>query len=211
MPLIALNPQQAYDRFRERRSQMPAADLFNDPAAGKLRDLWVAAHFGLAYEHEFARCHLLFDEETAHEWDFILDVDGIRNPFQITEALEPGRRRGLEYREVEAGIRSVTTTESWEPGTVNGPEWIRQSIERKKKKCYAGADKLNLLVYANFAAYRLEFACVQATCRPDAQLFHSVWVITGSLLGTLCSRNPFLGTISAGWLRIEQSASESET
>ena len=166
MPLTELTPNQAYERFQRQRDRMSAVQFFNDPAAGKLRDLWVAAHFGRAYENEFGECRLLFDEEQAHEWDFILVTDGARSPFQVTEAQQSGRKRGREYRDVENGNRPRTTTESWEPGTKHGPEWIREAIERKKNKRYADVGKLNLLVYANFPAYQLDLVRIQSACPP---------------------------------------------
>ena len=204
-------PEEAYLLFRQRREQMSAERFFNDPDASTLRDIWLAAHFGHAYSQAFTPCRLLLDESRKHDWDFILAVDGMHHPFQATEAQQPGRRRGLEYRELASGSRPSVVSESWEPGTVNGPNWIKDAIELKRQKHYSGESELNLLVYANFTAYQLEFSRVQAVCQPFAQAFHSAWVITGKLLCTLESRNSGLGMLPVGWLVFDQLSNESET
>ncbi len=206
-PLAPMNltPDEAYTLFQQRRQQMSPEEFFNDPSAATLRDLWVAAHFGRAYAQAFTPCRLIVDESHKHEWDFKLGVNGVLNPFQVTEAQTSGRRRGLEYRRLASGDRPALVSESWEPGTMNGPEWIRQAIERKRNKNYANASDLNLLVYANFPAHQLEFARVQEECRSDAETFYSVWVITGNLLGAVSSQNSDLAVVPRGWLMIDQS------
>ena len=202
---MRVEPEQAYELFLREREPISDDAFFNDPAHQWLRDLWVAAHFGRAYGEFIDRGTLEFDWNRTHEWDFLLHTRNHSEPFQITEALEPGRRRGLEYKQVESGERPRTSLESWEPGTRFGPTWIKSAIERKKNKNYAGAKSLNLLVYANFPAYQLELDAVKVECSELASEFLSIWVITGRHLGLLHSASPPNTALESGWLVINQS------
>lgn len=201
---MRLEPEKAYALFLEKREPISDEEFFNDPAHQWLRDLWVGAHFGRAYDQFIGCCTVEFDWAKAHEWDFVLHTEAQPEPFQTTEALEPGRRRGLEYKQIESGERPRTTLESWEPGTRHGSEWINCAIGRKKNKNYAGAENLNLLVYANFPAYQLELSAVKVACRELASAFLSVWVITGRHLGLIHSASPPNQAVESGWLVINQ-------
>ena len=202
---MEVSPEEARAYFDLHRDKLTDSEFFNSPAASTLQDIWVASHFGRAYAEFVAACRLEFDLVAAHEWDFRLLANDSFYPFQITEALEPGRKRGREYREIEREEIARTKLESWEPGTKNGPSWIAGAIERKVKKHYAGASELNLLVYANFPAYQLEYERVEACSAALADSFNSTWVITGNSLALLQSKDQTLGAIDEGWLLIRQS------
>jgi len=202
---VQCTPDHAFKLFQERRDAVTDEAFFNDPAHQWLRDLWTAAHYGRAYSKFIDECSLEFDWDRTHEWDFKLHVTDSVYPFQTTETLEPGRRRGYEYRQIARKERPATVLESWEPGTENGPEWIAAAITRKKKKNYSGVEGLNLLVYANFPAYELEFERVVRACAEEAEIFSSVWVITGNLLGQVSALNHEIGQNQTGWLVINES------
>jgi hypothetical protein len=138
--------------------------------------------------------------------DFNLAVDSQLYPFQATEAQQPGRTRGYDYKQQAAGNRPKMYLEDWEPGTRYGHEWIREGVVKKRKKNYASEDNLHLVVYANFGAYQLEYAQLRDTCTPVLGDFASVWVVTGDSICTLRG-HPNVGVVKGcEWVVIEESS-----
>jgi len=70
------------------------------------------------------------------EVDFELEIDKTRHPFQITEVMEPGRRRSDEYRDCDT---PAVRHDDIERGTQFGCEWVRDAIsvesEQTLRRC----------------------------------------------------------------------------
>ena len=164
-------------------------------------EIWCAAHFARAYACYVRSCTVLIDDvDIQTEVDFELELENISHPFQVTEVMEPGRRRGDEYRNDEpAGARD----DDIELGTALGATWVRAALEHKLAKAYAGVEKLNLLAYLNFAGRNQQYIHLRSTCTDVASKFASVWLLNGN---TLCCLHPNKQIPSwEGWMVIEES------
>jgi len=194
-------PNELLGRYRAIREATSTEAFFRDPAHKKTQEMWCAAHFSRGYEKHYGECFVLIsDRDEQTDSDFELEERRTRHPFQVTELMEPGRRRGDEYR---GGESDRTILEDWSPGTKNGPIWIRRAIERKVKKRYAGARGLNLLVYLNFPAYEQRCDRIAEECEEAAEHFASVWLLNGNAI--CCIREGSGFEITNGWLPIEES------
>jgi hypothetical protein len=152
-------PDELLSKYRSIRDEITTEEFFRSPKHKKTQEMWCAAHFARAYNQHVAPCTVLIsDEDEQTDADFFLETGGKSYPFQVTELMEPGRRRGDEYR---AGGSEKTQDEDWSEGTEHGPVWVRSAIERKLKKKYAGTLDLNLLLYLNFAAYEQQYEDTQ--------------------------------------------------
>ena len=199
-------PNELLERYRAIREATATETFFRDPAHKKTQEMWCAAHFSRGYEKHYGECFVLIsdtDEQT--ESDFELEMNGASHSFQITELMQPGRRRGDEYRWGESG-KSIL--EDWSPGTTNGPTWVREAIERKVRKRYAAAGDLNLLVYLNFPAYEQRFDRIAEECNEAARHFASVWLLNGNAICCIREGNGFEQT--NGWLLIEESLADAD-
>ena len=159
--------------------------LFNSSNYEKSREKWCAAMLGLGYETCVAPCRVAVNDSRENvEADLFLDAASREFPFQLVEVMEPGRRRGAEYKALAAGdLKGL----KYEPdrGRTEGPQWIAAAIAQKVAKNYAGSAGLNLLVYANFTAHQLQHAEAFEAARPYFPAFASIWVVTSLWLGSL--------------------------
>lgn len=199
--LTRYQPAELLEKYRAIRASITDKEFFRSPKHKKTQEMWCAAHFSRAYSKYISPCTVLIDERDLQtDTDFDLDIDGLVHPFQVTEIMEPGRRRGEEYRDgTPIGVRY----DDIEAGTVYGPTWIRHAIERKLEKRYAAASDLNLLVYVDFAGRNLEYDDLRNTCADVACHFASVWLLNGD---TMCCvhHNPRLAKLD-GWMTIPES------
>lgn len=132
-------PDELLARYRAIRKATTTEAFFRDPAHKKTQEMWCTAHFARGYEKGHGECYVwISDEDEQTDVDFDLEINGVRHPFQITERMQSGRQRGDEYR--DGGETGKTVLEDWGPGTERGPSWLREAIERKVKKNYAGAE-----------------------------------------------------------------------
>jgi hypothetical protein len=162
MKLQRYTPDELLTKYRTIRNQITTEEFFRSPEHKKTQEMWCAAHFARAYNQYVAPCAVLIsDEDEQTDADFFLDIGGKSYPFQVTELMEPGRRRGDEYC---GGGSAKTQDEDWSEGTARGPVWVRAAIERKLRKKYAGTVHLNLLVYLNFAAYEQQYEDIRSEC-----------------------------------------------
>lgn len=195
-----IDPQELLADVERQREAAPQVELFNDPAFAKLRESWCAAMFGAAFSRHLSECLISVNDTRGRvDADFFARIGGTDFDFQLVEAQQPGRRRGLEYKQFADGtIRSIEY--SPERGRIEGPEWIRDAIERKVANNYAGADRLRLLVYTNFSARGLRLEDITAASINFSDVFASVWVLTSLHLCSLFSRGAL--PRSNGWVQI---------
>lgn len=201
-------PDDLLARYRAIREAISTDNFFRDPAHKKTQEMWCAAHFARGYERCLGECFVwISDEDEQTTADFELEVGGARHPFQITELMQPGRRRGDEYRDGR-GESGRTFLEDWGPGTEMGPAWVRDAIERKVKKHYADAGKLNLLIYVNFPAHEQRFDRIAPMCDAAAKNFASVWLLNGNTICCIRGGDGFAQT--EGWLPVEESLADAD-
>jgi hypothetical protein len=194
------NPEELLSDVERQMEAVPQDVLFNDSKYAKLRESWCAAMFGMGFRRHFSPCLIqVNDTRERVDVDFFTRVDGVDFEFQLVEAQEPGRRRGLEYKQFADGtIKSI----EYEPerGRIEGPAWIRGAIEKKVGKNYSGAEALHLLVYANFSAGGLKVDEVAAASAEFVGAFASVWILTSL---HMCSLGSGRGLPSSnGWIEI---------
>jgi hypothetical protein len=177
--------------------EIAQVDLFNDSQYQKLTEQWCAGMFGLGYEKFIRPCLVAINIGNDRlDADFFLRTDNQDFAFQVVEVQDPSRRRGAEYRLLAEG-KALTFPYEPEKGHIEGPTWIVNAIEKKVRKNYAGATDLNLLVYANFTARKLDHDVLVAATEPYAKSFASIWVVTNLHLSYLWGTDE-LGRID-GW------------
>jgi hypothetical protein len=185
----------------EEMGSISSRDLFNKPRYQKLLEKWCAAVFGLGYERLIGTCKIGVNETSRNvDADFFLEVEGQQFAFQITEAQEEDRRRGQEFKEIEAGTL-LSIPYRPEEASRKGAWWIQKAIEKKVKKEYAEARRLSLLVYANFHAPDMQYDKILENVMHLRGKFLSVWIITNSRMCSIFS-DMKLGELP-GWKQIE--------
>jgi hypothetical protein len=196
-------PDALLAKYRAIRQGISTKEFFRSPKHQKTMEMWCAAHFARAYARYVRPCAVLIDDvDIQTDVDFDLELDGMCHPFQVTEVMEPGRRRGDEYRNGDpVGARA----DDIETGTALGANWVRAALENKLARGYAGVNKLNLLVYLNFAGRNQEYVHLRNVCGDAAMRFASAWLLNGN---TVCCIRANANIPSwEGWMIIEESIS----
>jgi hypothetical protein len=194
-------PEALLAKYRAIRGRISVQEFFRSPKHQKTMEIWCAAHFARAYARYVQPCAVLIDDiDTQTDVDFDLELGGLVHPFQVTEVMEPGRRRGDEYRN---GDPVRARSDDIESGTKLGPTWVRAALENKLAKGYAGMDKLNLLAYLNFAGRNQQYADLRSVCAEAAKQFASVWLLNGNTL--CCIRANEQIPSWEGWMVIQES------
>jgi len=194
-------PEALLAKYRAIRETISDQEFFRSPRHQKTMEIWCAAHFARAYSSYVHACNVLIDDtDVQTDVDFELELAGTIHPFQVTEVMEPGRRRGDEYRDdAPSGARA----DDIELGTRMGAEWVRTALERKLSKNYAAMDRLNLLTYLNFAGRNQEYVALRHACLEVSKRFASVWLLNGNTL--CCIRHNEQIAAWEGWMVIEES------
>lgn len=200
MPKRRYRPAELFEKYREIRVATSDEDFFNRPEHQRTQELWCAAHFANAYDKYLAPCMVLLDESTSNtDTDFDLETAGKIFPFQVSEVQEPGRRRGTEYRQPE----HLRPEHDLSRGSVLGPQWVREGIQKKVVKRYANAHTLNLLIYLNFPAWQQQYHDIRNACAEVAKTFASIWLLNGN---TMCVIKANLDLPAfEGWMPIPES------
>jgi len=158
--------------------------LFNNPKYQKLKESWCASMFGLGIQKHVSPCEVAINNSNNRlDVDFYLKTPSGIWEFQLVEIQEPGRRRGLLYRQLSTLRRTLIPYEP-ERGRTEGPGWIANGVERKKAKNYAGKQSLNLLVYVNFTAHNLQYEALVRALSTYSDSFPSLWLVSSL---TFCS------------------------
>ena len=191
--MIFHDPWNLYRDVEEMMGDLPPSRLFTDNFR-ILREQWCASFFGIGYEKYLRPCKFAVDERLESRGiDFVMEVEGKKYPFQTTEVLERGRKRGEEVREIEKGnivLRSYMPAR----GGQEGPDWIVADIAKKAEKHYAGSEDLNLLVYVDFEAHGLNFNVIKEKAKMYCDSFSSICLITDEHIASLIP-NATLGEI----------------
>jgi hypothetical protein len=167
------------------------------------REKFIAALFGLGYEQHVGPCRLaaLSDAPESPDAEFFdLNGHGGQHAFQTVEVLDPGRRRGDEYHDIEAahaeGKQMVIHDDGPERGNAHGLDWITVEVAKKARK-YGASEGLHLVVYVNFRVY-LQHADLVARTAPYTARFASIWAVVFSAEWRVATLHPspHLGVIA---------------
>lgn len=168
------------------------SDFIRNPKYKHLKEMWCAIQFGVGYEKYVATCCIQVNKEENSDVDFILRTKAGQFPFQSTIADVPGRRMGDEYKMTPNG--SMSSKPSVLGGRIEGAKWIADAVRAKDEKKYSHSRKLNLLVYANFMSFSLQYQSLSEELQPYTERFSSIWVITNQQICSVYSM-PLLGAI----------------
>jgi hypothetical protein len=147
-------------------------DLFNQAGIDFLLEAQAAAEFAQSRRASMVRL-------VADVWpDFEIEREGTIEPFEITEADLPGRKRGREYREVNHRIKD-DPVENWTKRADQVPAALHLAAARKAEKRYSG--RAQLLIYLNISEYGIREKEIE-NCFSDATAtakdqFDAIWVL----------------------------------
>lgn len=170
------------------------------PKHQKTRELWCASHFPLGFEQHFGPIQIDISDRDAQEIsDMTLIYKDAHFPFQITLALEKGRKMGDDYKNFNEDSEDVGLV-SWGKNTKQVSDWVRSAINKKAKRYRSLSIDIHLLVYVNVPAYEHDYAKIRATSADISANFASVWCINGE--GLCCIKENSLLPECRAWKRI---------
>jgi len=179
------NPRDLLTSIEAEIERIPPDEFFNKAKYEKQREAWCAALFGVGLGKLDLDTTVRVNTSN-HRLDVDLEIQmpGKRLEFQLVMAKDPDYRLGQVYKEFAKGKR---TSGPYRPGkgTRSGPSWIRTAIDKKIKKNYSEAKKLNLLVYVNFDAHQLAYVDVYNECSNTVDEFASIWLLASTQLSSL--------------------------
>jgi len=124
-------PEQIIEKYRAIVGDTTDEEFFRRPHHQKTQELWCAGHFALGFEKHIGPCTVLIgDRDEQTDADFVLEWNGESLPFQITEVMEPGRRRGDEYRD---GAIPPVRSDDWSRGSEHGPLGCAMPLKKKRR------------------------------------------------------------------------------
>ena len=157
---------------------IPSEQLFNDSQYQKLKERWCAGMFGLGYSTAVSPCVVAVNEAPDRmDVDIYLRSANRDWEFQLAEAQDPDRKRGLEYKQLATG---AVKTIGYRPerGKLEGPIWLANGVQRKKDKNYSNSSMMNLLLYANFTANKIDHSTLVQQLSSFSTDFASLWILT---------------------------------
>lgn len=132
-------------------------------------------------EEELGKIKIRLVPETEQFPDAKMLIGQNEYDFEITEVMEPGRKRGDEYKEKHENKVKGTNEEVqlvghlFDEGSRQGAKWIANGIERKVKKRYSV--KSHLIIHANFLCYELIPDLLAAESMVYRDAFESIWIV----------------------------------
>lgn len=138
------NPKGFRGRVEEIHQGIESDTFYNQGGMQFLRDAWIAGRVATALQAESVR---LLPEERP---DFEIGIGGSFRLFEATEADEPNRRRGDEYRKVTTEIE-WDPVEDWRRRFDAIPASVRTVVSKKLEKRYE--KWVNLVIYVNLSSY----------------------------------------------------------
>jgi len=138
-------PAEFIAKVEELAESIKSEPLFNRAAVGFLLDAMVLAEF--VKFRPTQQVHLVGENE---QWpDGQTGTPQRPLNIEVTEVLEEGRKRGVEYR--EDGLPQNGAAEDWRKRALAIPGQLEKAIERKVRKGYA--KKCALVIYLNMSTY----------------------------------------------------------
>ena len=168
----------------------------------RLREMWCAARFGVGYTTNFGDCFVEIEEaDEQREYDFHLLVGALRMPFQVTEVLDTGRRRGNEYREHSEDEVAQRLSLIPRRDSTYAAQRVVEELQSKASKRYAGAQQLHMLLYLNLSASSVPWASLAGPAENEARAFASVWLLAQDVFCCIWGGQQWPGLI--GWRAVE--------
>lgn len=199
-PLEFKDPLQTLAQAEIAMAGVPNVELFNDSTHAKLRESWCAGLLGVGLGKLDIMCSVAVNDSNYRmDADFYVKTADASYDFQLVEAQEPERTRGLEYKRFAEGAISSIPYEP-ERGHLEGPSWIRAAIEKKIEKRYQDPENLNLLIYANFSAGQLQYDDIREQCEDLTAHFESIWIASSIHLCSISSANAL--PVTGGWVHV---------
>lgn len=196
------SPEAMAERFAA-ISAIPGEYFFVHAGHEFIRDAYIAAEFAKARGASRVR---LSDDPP----DFEIEVDGVVEKFEATEADIPGRKRGDEYR---AELENPQHTELVAQEVINAgiaavPVALRAAAELKAAKAFQDSrydPSWGLVILQNCATYGFGKAELEAgfdaATLPAKTAFRQVWVLWGREAYRTwppCGPRPFSGATDTG-------------
>jgi hypothetical protein len=155
--LISLEtPATFVDQVINFKDQIPSEVFFNLPACGIVRDAYTVGHFALLAGADAVRLELT-------DWpDGVVRFGKDLINVEATEALEPNRLRGDEYRVKDDTIQA-DPVEDWHHRADALPKTLEAAIQKKNLKHYSSRSVL--VVYIGFGFYGIRQSETEAAIR----------------------------------------------
>ena len=188
--------------FEERTAGLTSTQLLTDRKNRRLLEAWCAVQLGLGFGRVIEACSIdieLTDEQ--REYDFHLITAKARHPFQLAEVVDRDRRRDLEYKTLTSEQLVELGNERPIGDSTYAAAHIKDALQKKVDKGYAGVEELHLLLYLNVNAYQVAWATMRNATEEECKRFASVWVITGIMFCCLWGGATWHGLV--GWKGIE--------
>lgn len=185
-----------------RAQELGTAAYLTNRRHQRLREMWCAARFGTGYSRHFSACTLEVEpEDEQRDYDFHLHIPEGRLPFQITEVLDEGRRRGDEYRTTSKDeVAKLLDQRPWQ-SDMYASQRVCEELQSKIAKRYAEPETLHMLLYLNLKASSVSWASLAGPAENQARVFASVWLVTQDLFCCIHSGKVWSGLV--GWRGIE--------
>ncbi len=149
-------------------------EFFRRPKYKLLQEAWILEKFGTQIGAESIRMEL-------ENWpDAYAIIDGTKFPIEITEAINPGRRRADEYANWKDGEVRMDPIEEWKTRVITSIQAVKNVIQKKLAKNYSA--RCSLLIYmSNCGSYgvydHLIRDALPEMTKPAKQKFENVWVL----------------------------------
>jgi len=148
----------------------------NERKYQKQREAWIMARFSCAYS-KYTKNDIkisLSDEEPA---DAQMKVGRNIIDYQIVLANKPGRKLDLEYKTLKKEQNSSKTKPYRPVNLEEEARILRDILQKKVNKNYAGKRDLNLLIHSNFRVHGSEINNdMKITENIEIKSFQEVWI-----------------------------------
>lgn len=190
--------KELYEYIESERNRVGDTAFVTSRECNRLREMWCASVFAEGYEKNFSECYIeIAESDEQRDFDFLFHAQGQVHPFQVTEVLDKGRKRNLEYKLGIDGLASADGLQVPE----NAHKRLQEAIELKIQKNYAGSKELHLLLYANFIGKNASWATMVSCLSEQCKSFASVWIITGNEICCISSGISLYG--KSQWLKVQ--------
>ena len=186
------NPREGFEKAQKAMGDIPLEEFF--VKAGEeyknIRELWLASLFGRGLSSNGVSCEIRLNEDDPPDF-FVKTVENsCEYPFEITEKMKPGYKRGKEFKEI-AG-KEPTSSAIDIPDIKLVPGWICEAVEKKSKRYGSNSSGINLLVYVNVWLFeKLPLEAVRDACSEYQERFSSVWLLRDGIFAKLFSNDIF--------------------
>lgn len=173
--------------FDEVSTKLGSENFFNQSGLSFLREAFIACKFASAIEAQKIR--LVQDN-----WpDFEIIANGKLLTFEIVEADDPIRKRGLEYRSDTLEIID-DPIEDWIARSNQAGDWIRSACQWKFEKHYTSGS--NLVIFLNMNEWGIRQNEIVSIFPESTEIikdsFDSVWILWKNKIYNIWKNGKFI-------------------